>query len=225
MKYLSIYILLIISIQVSAQQTKLMEKSETEPFTIVEQMPEFPGGEDGLIKFLGRNIKYPAYAQENDIKGTVLANFVVCEDGSICQLKIAKSPDTSLNRAAMEVLSKMPNWKPGKQSGKNVRVYFDVPIVFTFEDDSKIVKPNLNDFIELELSKNDIMNFSFLEKKSNEFKYYTGDEKPIKADSKSKIKKFLKKIQESYQQVYFIYDVKLIGDPSIINQKYKITIK
>lgn len=105
-----------------------------EPFTIVEQMPEFPGGDDALMSYLSKNIKYPAYAQENDITGTVLVNFVVNEDGSVTQAKITKGIKGGCDEEALRVVRNMPRWRPGKQGGQAVRVYFDVPVNFQLEE-------------------------------------------------------------------------------------------
>lgn len=105
-----------------------------EPFTFVEQMPEFPGGEDALMAYLSRNIKYPAYAQENEIEGTVMINFVVGPDGSISGAKVTKGIKGGCDEEAMRVVKGMPKWKPGKQGGQAVPVYFDVPVVFTLGD-------------------------------------------------------------------------------------------
>lgn len=231
MKSINLFILLLlITFSLSAQQPKLFEKSEKEPFTIVEQMPEYPGGEEALMKFLQKNIKYPNSALENDIQGTVLVNFVLCEDGSICQLKVIKSPDTSLSRAAAEVISKMPNWKPGKQKGENVRVYFDVPINFTLEgDDDPIV---LKDgYYEKELSKKELKNLAFLSQKVIEFKYNYKDLISVKVSSKSEFNTFnslVKAAQKS--EVFTLYDIyqdfsKLNSPRYFHTTKYKITIE
>jgi TonB family protein len=209
----------------SAQQTKLNEKSATEPYTIVEQMPEYPGGEDAYMRFLQKNIKYPNHAIENEIQGTVYANFVICEDGSICQLKITKSPDSSLSRATEEILAKMPNWKPGKQGGESVRVYFDAPITFALPEDEGATPTDINNFTIIELSKDEVVNFKFLAKKTNEFKYYRGADKPIKVDGKGKLKRFQAKVNESYHEAFYIYDIKYLGDPSVIEKKFKIAVK
>lgn len=110
-----------------------VEAPRNEPFTIVEQMPEFPGGDDALLSYLQRNIKYPAYAQENEITGTVLVNFVVNEDGSVTNAKVTKGIKGGCDEEALRVVRGMPKWKPGKQGGQAVKVYFDVPVNFQIE--------------------------------------------------------------------------------------------
>lgn len=101
-------------------------------FQIVEQQPEFPGGEKELMKYLG-SIKYPEIARENDIEGSVYIRFVVEKNGEVSNVEVAKGADKILNEAAMAHVKKMPAWKPGKQNGKEVRVQYIVPIKFTLQ--------------------------------------------------------------------------------------------
>jgi len=111
------------------------EKKEVEEpiFIFAEEMPEFPGGERALLKFLVQNIKYPSIAAETGIKGKVIVNFIVNTDGSISGAKVLRSVDQSLDKEALRVVSSMPRWKPGKQSGKLVRVTYSVPINFMLQ--------------------------------------------------------------------------------------------
>lgn len=101
-------------------------------FQIVEQQPEFPGGERELMKYLS-GIKYPEIARENDIEGSVYVRFVIERNGSVSNVEVAKGADRILNDAAMSHVKKMPSWKPGKQNGKEVRVQYVVPIKFTLQ--------------------------------------------------------------------------------------------
>ena len=103
---------------------------EGEIFQVVEQMPEFPGGMQALMAYLSKNIKYPSVAQDNGIQGRVLVSFVVNKDGSIVEPEIVKGVNPSLDKEALRVIAGMPNWKPGKQRGKEVRVKFTVPVNF-----------------------------------------------------------------------------------------------
>ena len=103
---------------------------EEEIFQVVEEMPEFPGGMEALLQYLGRNIKYPTIAQEQGIQGKSIISFVVNKDGSIVDPKVEKSLDSSCDKEAMRVISTMPKWKPGKQRGKPVRVKYTVPVSF-----------------------------------------------------------------------------------------------
>lgn len=106
---------------------------EGEVFQVVEQMPEFPGGMDALMSYLGKNIHYPAQAQENNIQGRVIINFTVNKDGSIVDPEIKKSLDPSCDKEAMRVIKAMPKWKPGRQHGKPVRVRYTVPVLFRLQ--------------------------------------------------------------------------------------------
>ena len=109
------------------------EGDEGEVFQVVEQMPEFPGGMDKLMEYLSKNIKYPSIAQENNIQGRVIVEFVVNTDGSIVEPKVMRSVDTSLDNEAMRVIKSMPKWNPGKQRGKAVRVRYTVPVLFRLQ--------------------------------------------------------------------------------------------
>ncbi|MBO9728076.1 MAG: TonB family protein [Chitinophaga sp.] len=101
------------------------------PLTFVEMMPEFPGGEVALGKYLNKSIKYPHVAQENDIQGTVFIQFVVNRDGSITDVKtVGAAKGGGLEEEAKRVVSNMPKWKPGRQNGQNVAVFFNLPIRF-----------------------------------------------------------------------------------------------
>lgn len=110
------------------------EQTEEQPvFFIVEDMPEFPGGDLALRKYIAQAIKYPVIAQENGIQGKVYVNFVVNTDGSVTDAKIARGVDPSLDKEALRVINSLPKWKPGKQRGKPVRVSFTVPINFVLQ--------------------------------------------------------------------------------------------
>jgi protein TonB len=103
-------------------------------FVVVETMPEFPGGQQALFKYLSENVKYPVIAQENGIQGRVICQFVVNKDGSIVDVEVVRSGgDPSLDKEAIRVIKSMPNWKPGKQRGKAVRVKYTVPVNFKLQ--------------------------------------------------------------------------------------------
>jgi protein TonB len=103
---------------------------ENEIFLVVEQAPEFDGGLAAMYKFIQKNMGYPAKARRMNIEGTVFVGFVVERDGSIADVQIVKGIDSDCDKEAVRVVSKMPPWKPGKQSGKPVRVRFILPIKF-----------------------------------------------------------------------------------------------
>ena len=107
-------------------------------FEVVEQMPEFPdGGMSGLMQFLSKNIRYPVNAQKNGTQGRVTVQFVVNADGSISNIGIIRGVDPELDGEAVRVISTMPNWKPGMQKGKAVRVKYTVPVMFRLSDDGQ----------------------------------------------------------------------------------------
>ncbi len=110
------------------------EEEEEVVFVIVESMPEFPGGQQALFKYLSENVKYPVIAQENGIQGRVICQFVVNKDGSIVDVEVVRSGgDPSLDKEAGRVIKSMPKWKPGKQRGKAVRVKYTVPVNFKLQ--------------------------------------------------------------------------------------------
>ena len=110
------------------------EEEEQVIFMVVETMPEFPGGQQALFKYLSENVKYPVIAQENGIQGRVVCQFVVNKDGSIVDVEVVRSGgDASLDKEAVRVIKSMPKWNPGKQRGKAVRVKYTVPVNFKLQ--------------------------------------------------------------------------------------------
>ena len=102
-------------------------------YDVVEQMPEFPGGQAAFLKWIADNIKYPTIAEENGIQGRVVCTFVVERDGSVIDVQIARSIDPSLDKEALRVLKGMPRWNPGKRKGQAVRVKYTVPVTFKLD--------------------------------------------------------------------------------------------
>ena len=104
-------------------------------FTIVEQMPEFPGGENAMLKYIAEKTNYPAMERENGIQGTVFLTFVVRPDGSIDDVKVLRgvSGGPNLANEAVRVIKTMPKWKAGKQNGREVNVQFQLPVRFTLK--------------------------------------------------------------------------------------------
>jgi TonB family protein len=111
-----------------APQPKEVEQGEI--FQVVEERPQFPGGDAELMKFLQQNVKYPKEAQEQGKQGRVIVQFVVEKDGSITDAKVLKPVDPLLDAEALRIVNMMPKWTPGKQRGKAVRVYFTIPVTF-----------------------------------------------------------------------------------------------
>lgn len=119
--------------ELKSEQFK-QQKQESDVYTEVEKMPEYPGGDDARIKFLVENIKYPAEARKNGVRGTVFVTFIVEKDGEISNVKALKGIGGGCDEEAVRVISMMPNWKPGMQKGKPVRVQFNMPIKFNLDN-------------------------------------------------------------------------------------------
>ena len=117
------------------QEHKVVVQEEKKPeiFSHVEVMPQFPGGEKELLKWLSDNINYPVIAQEQGIQGRVILRFVVKPDGSVDNVEVQRSLDPSCDKEAVRVVKKMPKWIPGKQNGNPVYVYYTLPIQFKLQ--------------------------------------------------------------------------------------------
>ena len=110
---------------------EIEEESDDEFFMVVENMPIFPGGDLGLMKYIQKNVKYPPIAKEYNITGKVYVSFIVDKTGSVTNVKIVRGVDKNLDAEALRVVKSLPKYKPGKQRGKAVRVMFTIPINFT----------------------------------------------------------------------------------------------
>lgn len=104
-----------------------------ETYTVVEEMPEFPGGHDGLIKFISSNLVYPDSAKVHEKQGTVYVTYLIEKDGSVSHVKVLRGFDKYCDAEALRVVKMMPKWKPGKQKGKAVRVHFNLPLKFALQ--------------------------------------------------------------------------------------------
>lgn len=113
--------------------TQAPEAQEEEPYMMVEQMPQFPGGPAELLKYITKNLKYPVIAQENGIQGKVILRFVVNAQGHVENVKVLRSLDPYCDKEAIRVVKSLPQWIPGKQNGRNVPVYYTCPIVFKLQ--------------------------------------------------------------------------------------------
>lgn len=130
MKFL-VYIFLFLFAKVSFAQDNVVPEQKQDIYTVVEEMPEFPGGMDEMIKFIQSNIIYPQNCKERNIGGKVFLKFIVSTDGKIENVVVLKSSGFELlDNEALRVVKFMPAWKPGSQNGKNVLVYFNLPINF-----------------------------------------------------------------------------------------------
>jgi len=110
---------------------EIEEDDDEEFFMVVENMPEFPGGDLGLMKYIQKNVRYPPIAKEYNITGKVFIQFIVDKSGSVTNVKIVRGVDKNLDAEAVRVVKSLPKYKPGKQRGKAVRVMFTIPISFT----------------------------------------------------------------------------------------------
>lgn len=106
---------------------------EEKPYTYVEQMPSFPGGETEMLKYLGKNIRYPAAAQRAGVEGLVVLSFVVSKTGEISDIQVVKNLGAGTDEEAMRVVKTMPKWTPGKQNGRAVPVRYTLPVRFTIK--------------------------------------------------------------------------------------------
>ena len=113
-------------------KTEITEEPD-KPFIIVEQMPQFPGGEKEMMKFIKTNLRYPPQAIEAGIQGTVTVNFVVGRDGKITHIKVIRGIGGGCDEEAIRILEKMPAWSPGKQGGMAVLVSYTVPFKFILQ--------------------------------------------------------------------------------------------
>ncbi len=106
-------------------------------FVVVEEMPQFPGGMEGLSKYLSESLKYPAEAREKNVQGTVFLSFVVQPDGTVANVRVLKGIEMGCDNEARRVVAQMPAWQPGRQGGKAVAVRYSLPIRFT-QDGGKV---------------------------------------------------------------------------------------
>lgn len=121
-----------IKIKVIEQPTEDLS-DEKQVFIRVEQMPQFPGGDMALLKYLGKHLKYPQAAADNDVQGTVYLKFVVEKDGSIGEIIVLRSPDKSLEKEAKRVVASLPKFTPGMQRNTPVSVWYQLPVKFQLQ--------------------------------------------------------------------------------------------
>jgi len=111
-----------------------MGDSENEVFSIVEEMPQFQGGEDDLLKYLADNVHYPKQAKDAGIEGTVYVTFTVMPDSTLANIKVLQSVGGGCDEEAVRAIEEMPNWNPGRQKGKKVPVEYNLPVRFKLND-------------------------------------------------------------------------------------------
>lgn len=114
-------------------EEKKPEPVKEEIFTAVEQMPQFPGGEAELLKYIATHIKYPTMAAENNIQGRVVVKFVVKKDGNVGEVVVLRGKDPDLDKEAVRVVKTLPRFIPGKMNGQSVSVWYTLPINFKLQ--------------------------------------------------------------------------------------------
>lgn len=119
--------------KVIIQDTEPVVDETIYTIAIVEQAPSFPGGESAMYEWLSKNINYPVIAQENNIQGRVVMQFVVGRNGEIEEVEILRGVDSSLDQEALRVIKAMPRWIPGKQGGNAVKVRYTLPVQFKLQ--------------------------------------------------------------------------------------------
>ncbi|WP_407405500.1 energy transducer TonB [Sodaliphilus sp.] len=115
------------------KKTEVVETKKEEVFKSVEQMPTFPGGPAALMKYLSSHIQYPTMAQENNIQGKVVVQFVVTKTGEVGEVKVVRSVDKDLDREAVRVCKTLPKFVPGRQNGQAVAVWYTLPVQFKLQ--------------------------------------------------------------------------------------------
>ena len=115
------------------KQVVTQAEPELKGFDMVEQMPQFPGGQAEMMQFISKNMKYPTIAQENGTQGRVTCQFVVGADGKVRDVKVLRGVDPYLDKEAVRVIMSMPKWIPGKQNGKAVSVKYTIPVMFRLQ--------------------------------------------------------------------------------------------
>ena len=119
------------------QQVSKISAQDNKVYKSVEQMPQFPGGEVALIKYLQSEIKYPMNAAKNNIQGRVVVQFVIDKNGDIGEVKVVRSIDEELDAEAVRVIKSLPKFTPGRQNGEAVSVWYTLPVSFKLQDDGK----------------------------------------------------------------------------------------
>jgi TonB family protein len=135
MKYLIVLVWLSLFTGMLFSQETLVDTDDTLLFYVIEEKPEFPGGQDALLTYIAKNTMYPDSAKENGIEGKVFISFVINKEGYVTRVKTIRSVHPLLDNEAVRVIESLPQWKPGKQRGQYVNVQFQIPINFTLKKD------------------------------------------------------------------------------------------
>ena len=130
-------------VQVPVESTVLNSKpafNQTDKdsiYTVIEKMPQFPGGETELLKYIGTNLKYPVEAQQKGIQGRILVRFIVNKKGEVANPKVIRGLDPDIDKEGLRVVNSLPEWIPGELNGEKVSVYYVLPITFKLTGNSK----------------------------------------------------------------------------------------
>ena len=114
-------------------ETKPTVENDEKLYSVVQQMPMFPGGESELSRFINQNIKYPVRAQQNSIQGRVIVRFVVSKTGQVDRVEVIRSLFPDCDKEAVRVIKLLPKFIPGKQNGENVAVWYIMPVTFKLQ--------------------------------------------------------------------------------------------
>jgi len=154
--------------------TNAVFTTELPSFTTVEIQPQYPGGEQALIKFLSKTVKYPVNAIESGIQGTVYVGFTVKENGEMSQVEIVRGVHPFIDSAALSAIKQMPAWIPGKHKGRNVEVMLNLPVKFTlgnknsFGISNQITNDTIRGWLDLKVAQRIELEREFDEKTNNE---------------------------------------------------------
>lgn len=160
-----------------------------EPYTIVEQMPTYVGGTDAMYKYIGENLKYPVKAQEAGIQGRITIRFVIKKTGEVADITIIRGVDPSLDSEAIRIVKEMPKWNPGKQGGKEVDVYFTLPIVFRLSGSN--IKVDTKSETEPNTSSDEVVVVGYGKVKEDKDAYISVTDFPMKKESTEKEPTFI----------------------------------
>ena len=145
-KLFGLFLVLLVCLPSFAQQKPVEKVDSDGVYLMPDQLPEFPGGIQAMMKFLSTNIKYPVEAQKKGISGRVIVQFVIMEDGTLDQAKVIRGVDPLLDEEALRVVKSMPKWKPGMDRGEAVKVRFTAPIMFNLSR-KDTPRPNLPELV------------------------------------------------------------------------------
>lgn len=127
-----------------SENSELLQQEKDKPFTVVDEMPKYPGGEKAMMEYIATNLKYPELAAKENIQGRVVIRFIISKTGKISDITVVRSLDSRCDEEAMRVVREMPTWTPGKQKGQAVAVYYTLPILYKLKKDTPKTTPTTN---------------------------------------------------------------------------------